>query len=77
MSLTLEQITSEAMHLSVASRAELAEKLVESLDFSENQDLQQAWVSEAIRRRDDVRSGRIQTIPGEQVFDEVRRMLGQ
>lgn len=77
MSLTLEQITSEAMHLSVASRAELAEKLVESLDFSENEDLQKAWASEAIRRREDVRSGRVQTIPGEQVFAEVRRMLGQ
>lgn len=77
MSLTLEQITSEAMHLSVASRAELAEKLVESLDFSENEDLQKAWASEAIRRRDDVRSGRVETVPGEQVFAEVRRMLGQ
>ncbi|CAN5701878.1 hypothetical protein BH11VER1_BH11VER1_12230 [soil metagenome] len=77
MSLTLEQITSEAMHLSVASRAELAEKLVESLDTSENEDLQVAWASEAIRRRDDVRAGRVTAISGEQVLTDVRRMLGQ
>ena len=77
MPLTIDQITTEAMQLSVSSRAELAEKLVESLDFSEDDDLQRIWATEAIRRRDDVRSGRVQTIPGEQVLAEVRQMLGR
>jgi putative addiction module component (TIGR02574 family) len=77
MPLTIDQIASEAMQLPVSSRAELAEKLVESLDFSEDDDIRRAWVAEAILRRDDVRSGRVQTIPGEQVLDEVRRMLGR
>ena len=77
MPLTIDQITSEAMQLSVSSRAELAEKLVESLDFPEDDDIQRAWASEAIRRRDDVRSGRVQTIPGEQVLAEIRQMLGR
>ncbi len=75
MSLTVDQITAEALHLPVSSRAELAEKLVESLDFSENDDIQQAWATEAIRRRDEVRSGKVKTIPGEEVLAEVRRML--
>lgn len=77
MPLTIDQITTEAMQLPVSSRAELAEKLVESLDFSKDDDLQRAWATEAIRRRDDVRSGRVQTIPGPEVLAEVRRMLGQ
>ena len=77
MPLTIDQITTAAMQLPVCSRAELAEKLVESLDFSENDDIQRAWAAEALRRRDDVRSGKVQTIPGEQVLAEVRRMLGQ
>ncbi len=77
MSLTVEEITTEAMQLSVSSRAELAEKLVESLDFSEEGDVQQAWSKEAIQRRDDVRSGKVQTIPGEQVLAEVRQMLAR
>ena len=77
MPLTIDQITTAALQLPVSSRAELAEKLVGSLDFSENDDMQRAWAAEAIRRRDDVRSGRVQTIPGEQVLAEVRRMLGQ
>lgn len=65
------------MHLPVSSRAELAEKLVGSLDFSEDGDIQQAWAKEAIRRRDDVRSGKVKTIPGDEVLAEVRQMLGQ
>jgi putative addiction module component (TIGR02574 family) len=77
MSLTIGQITAEAMHLSVSSRAELAEKLVESLDFFEDDDIQRAWVTEAIQRRDEIQSGRVKTIPGEQVLAEVRQMLGQ
>ena len=77
MPLTIDEITTEAMQLPVSSRAELAEKLVESLDFPENDDIQRAWAAEAISRRDEVRSGRVQTIPGEQVLAEVRRMLGQ
>jgi len=76
MPLTIDQITSEAMQLPVSSRAELAEKLVESLDFPEDGDMKRAWAAEAIRRRDDVRSGRVQTIPGEQVLAEIRQMLG-
>ena len=75
MSLTIDQITTEAMHLPISSRAELAEKLVESLEFSEDGDIQQAWAAEAVRRREEVRSGEVKTIPGEEVLAEVRRML--
>lgn len=77
MSLTIDQLTTEAMHLPASSRAELAERLVESLDFSEEDEIQQAWAAEAIRRRDEVRSGEVKTIPGEVVLAEIREMLGQ
>jgi putative addiction module component (TIGR02574 family) len=77
MPLTLEQISEEAMHLPPASRAELAEKLVESLDFPESDVIQTLWASEAIRRRDDVRCERVAPVPGEQVIAEVRRIVGR
>lgn len=77
MSLTVDEITIEAMQLSLSSRAELAEKLVESLDFSEENDVQRAWAEAAIQRRDDVRFGKVQTIPSEQVLAEVRQMLAR
>jgi hypothetical protein len=72
MSLSVEQLAEEAMQLPVASRALLAEKIVESLDFDETEETRQLWAAEAIRRRDEVRSGHVQP-----VLAEVRRIVGR
>jgi putative addiction module component (TIGR02574 family) len=77
MPLTLEQLTAEAMQLPIESRALLADRLVESLASAELDDIQRLWAAEAMRRRDEIRSGRVQSIPGEQVLDEVRRLVGR
>lgn len=77
MSWTIDQLAEEAMQLPSASRALLAERLVESLDFAEIDEIQKLWAAEAIRRRDEIRSGRVQPIPGEQVLAEVRRLVGR
>ncbi len=77
MSLTLDQLAAEAMQLPSASRALLAERIVESLDLADTDEIQRIWAAEAIRRRDEVRSGRVQPIPGEQVLAEVRRIVGR
>jgi len=75
MPLTIDQLATEAMQLPMASRAELAEQLVESLNLSADNEIQKVWATEAVRRRDDVRAGRVQTIPAEQVLSEVRAIL--
>ena len=72
MSLTVEQIAEEALALPSEARALLADRLVESLDPSEDGYIQQLWAVESRRRRDDVRSGRVQTIPGEEALERVR-----
>ena len=77
MSMAVEELTTEAMQLPVSSLAELAEKLVASLDFASDNAKRAASPTEAIRRRDDVHSGRVQTIPGERVLGEIRQTLGQ
>lgn len=77
MSLTLDQITEEAMKLSPDSKALLADKLVESLDLEEPDAIQRIWSAEAIRRRDEIRSGRVATVAGEKVLEEVRRLVGR
>lgn len=77
MSLTLDQITEEAMKLSADSKAVLADKLVESLDLEEPDEIQRLWSAEAIRRRNEVRSGRVQPVPGDEVLEEVRRLVGR
>jgi putative addiction module component (TIGR02574 family) len=77
MSLTLDQITEEAMKLPADSKALLADKLVQSLESEDLDEIQRLWSAEAIRRRDEIRSGQVQPVPGEQVLEEVRRLVGR
>jgi putative addiction module component (TIGR02574 family) len=77
MAMTVEQIAEEALALPSESRALLADKLVESLDTAALSRIDKAWLAEAKRRRDEVRSDKIQTIPGDEAFAKVRRELGR
>jgi hypothetical protein len=51
----------------------LADQLVESLDPAEDAAIQQLWVSESLRRRDEVRSGKVVTIPSDVALDQIKR----
>lgn len=77
MPMTIEQLAEEALALSTEQRALLADRLVESLDAGEVSRLDQLWAAEAKRRRDEVRQGRVQTIPGDEALARVRRSLGR
>jgi putative addiction module component (TIGR02574 family) len=76
MHLSVEQIADEALALPSEARALLADRLVESLDPAEDGYVRQLWLDEARRRIEEVRSGRVATIPAEQVFAEVRQAIG-
>ncbi len=73
MNLTVEQIAEEALSLPSEARALLADRLVESLDPAEDGYVHQLWIAEARRRRDDIRSRRVQTIPGDEAMAQVRQ----
>jgi putative addiction module component (TIGR02574 family) len=73
MQMTVEQIATEALGLPQEDRAELADRLVTSLDATPGGPLEKLWLAEAKRRRDDVRAGRVQPIPGEEALARVRR----
>ncbi|MEL6912761.1 MAG: addiction module protein, partial [Cyanobacteria bacterium J06598_4] len=62
---SIEQLTEEILSLPSAERAFLADKLVESLEFDTDPTIQSIWVTEAKRRRDEVREGSVQPISGE------------
>ncbi|MBF2005810.1 MAG: addiction module protein [Chlorogloeopsis fritschii C42_A2020_084] len=74
---SIEQLTEELLALPSVSRALLAEKLVESLEFDTDPTIQAAWVTEAKKRRDQIRNGSVQPIPGEEALSQVRRLLNQ
>jgi Putative addiction module component len=74
---SIEQLTEELLALPSVSRALLAEKLVESLEFDTDPTVQAAWVAEAKTRRDQIHNGSVQPIPGEEALLQVRRLLEQ
>ena len=75
MPVTPEELAEKAMDLSNESRAQLADLLVESLDASELGKVDRAWVAEAKRRRDEVRAGKVKTIPADEALKQVRDAL--
>ena len=77
MSMTTDQLAEEALALPSESRALLADRIVESLDVRELSNLDQLWAAEARRRRDEVREGRVKTIPGDEAFLKARSVVGR
>lgn len=72
---SIEQLTAEILSLPSASRALLADKLVESLEFDTDPAIQTLWLTEAKRRRDDVRNGSVQPISGEEALAQIRQLI--
>lgn len=50
---------------------------MESLEFDIDSTVQESWSTEAKRRRDEVRSGGVQTIPGDEALAQVRQLFEQ
>jgi putative addiction module component (TIGR02574 family) len=66
------EVLDKALALSVKDRGLLIDRLVESLDDGPAEEgVEAAWADEIKRRVDDIRSGRVKTIPGEQVLREM------
>jgi hypothetical protein len=77
MPMTIDQIAKEALALPSEARALLADRLVESLDAADASRVDRLWATEARRRRDEVRQGLVQTVPGDEALARVRRSLGR
>lgn len=68
MPMTIQKIESEALSLDIHSRARLVGKLLLSLDEPKVSEVERLWLDEAERRLDDYRAGKVQGIPGNEVF---------
>jgi len=68
----VSEVLEKALTLSTQDRGLLIDRLIESLDEGPAEEgVEQAWAEEIKRRVDDIRSGRVKTIPGEQVLREL------
>ena len=75
MSRNLEELEAEVMNLSLEGRAQLAEKLILSLDAPSGEENLRLWVVEAERRLKELREGKAKEIPAEEVFRRARTSI--
>ena len=71
--LTLDSFLVEAMNFDPESRLELAERLVASVP--DDAEIESAQIEEVTRRIEDVRSGKMKLIPGEEALRQVREAV--
>lgn len=74
---TVDEIFNEALTLPNASRVRLVEKLMESLSFDEDtthidESIQELWIEEAKKRIEEIRSGAVKPIPGQEALARSR-----
>jgi putative addiction module component (TIGR02574 family) len=68
----LSELLEKALALSTQDRGVLIHRLIASLDEDAPEEgVEAAWDEEIKRRVDDIRSGRVKTLPGEQVLREL------
>ncbi|MGB7069100.1 MAG: addiction module protein [Pyrinomonadaceae bacterium] len=69
-------IMERAEMLPIDLKLELVDRLLESISPSQKE-IDELWKVEVERRVEEVRSGKVKTIPGEQVFEEIRNRFGK
>ena len=73
--MNLKQLENEALHLSEAERAELAQKLILSLDAANEQNMDEEWLVEAQHRAKELDNGSVQPIPADEVRKKAQALL--
>lgn len=68
--MSIHEIEASALQLPPSERARLAQRLIDSLDDAG--EVEQAWTEEAVRRDEELRSGRETAIPADRVFADAR-----
>jgi putative addiction module component (TIGR02574 family) len=74
--LTLEQIVEEIRHWPPEKVGELVGRLTEDL-HSSNPEIEAAWKTEVDRRIEEIQSGKVQGIPGQEVSARIRKIVGR
>jgi putative addiction module component (TIGR02574 family) len=76
MTALAEKIYDEALDLPANERLGLIDKLLESITPAVRS-IQGAWLAEAEKRLQDYRTGKVQAVPGEEVFRKIQNRLSK
>jgi putative addiction module component (TIGR02574 family) len=74
MTAALKNIAETVERLPAKDRILLAERLIASL---EDTDFDREWAGESLRRRDEVRSGKVKPVPAGEVYRRIERLLAK
>lgn len=74
MSTPVRDLEAEVLGLPPEDRARLLERLIAS--FEPKSKAQKAWMDLALRRREEVRAGKVAMEPGDEALARVRARLG-
>lgn len=72
MSIAIEEVRAKIRELSIEDKAELLRALIAELDGPADEGVERAWLVEAQRRHQEIVDGKVQPIPGDQVFERLR-----
>lgn len=75
MSSAVEKVAEEALGLPVEARVDLVDRLLASLNLPTDPAMDRLWAEEAERRVREIEEGKVDLIPGEVVFEKLRRKL--
>ena len=73
--MTNEQVETAALKLKPQARAELAEKLLRSLDDLSEEEIERLWAEEAVRRDAELDDGTASMRDAEDVFRDARARI--
>ncbi len=74
--MTLQQIMSEARRLPREQVSELIDLLLAESFAQPDPEVEAAWRQETRRRVEEIETGNVQGIPGEQVMADLRKIVG-
>ncbi|PIY30277.1 MAG: acyl-protein synthetase [Comamonadaceae bacterium CG_4_9_14_3_um_filter_60_33] len=73
MTTPVDELAVEVLDLPAKDRAKILELLINS--FEPKSQAQQAWTALALRRRDEVRDGKVAMLPGREALQRVRARI--
>jgi putative addiction module component (TIGR02574 family) len=73
MTATMIELEAQVLNLAPADRAHLLERLIDS--FEPEGKVRDAWIAEAQRRHEEVRSGATAMVPGQEALARIRARI--
>ncbi|MEW6657701.1 MAG: addiction module protein [Thermodesulfobacteriota bacterium] len=73
--MSLDELREEAMKLAPEARAKLAHALLASLEDLSAAEIEHLWVDEALRRDEEINTGKVSLRPGNKVLKDARSRL--